>query len=87
MGYAEIACCKRCEIPVKTLDKQGFRHLCERCEMILIEDDLIWLDWQTAILHTKAIQQFDRSAELIDHTLDLINEIKRVGKSTNDPNN
>lgn len=78
MGFAEIACCKSCEIPVKTLDKEGFRHLCERCEMILIEDDLIFLDWQTAILHIKATQEFDRSLELIDHTLDLINDIKKT---------
>jgi hypothetical protein len=55
--------------------------------MILVEDDLIFLDWQTAILHTKAIQEFDRSAALIDQTLDLINDIKRIGKSTNDSNN
>lgn len=81
MSYAEIACCKKCEIPVKTIDEKGIRHLCERCEEIKLIDDLIFLDFQTAILHTRAMKELDKSMELIDQTLDLLNDVKRSLKN------
>ena len=81
MGYAEIACCNKCEIPVKTIDESGMRHLCERCQEIKLEDDLIFLDFHTAMLHVQAIKELDKSIDLIDHTLDLLNDIKRSLKN------
>jgi hypothetical protein len=81
MGYAEIACCKRCEIPVKTLDETGIRHLCERCEEIKIHDDLIYLDISTAIMNAKAIEELDKSIKLVDHALDLLIDIRKAIKN------
>lgn len=81
MSYAEIACCKMCEIPVKTIDEMGLRHLCQRCEEIKLEGDLIFLDFQTAMLHVQAIKELDKSIDLIDSTLDLLNEVRRSLKN------
>jgi hypothetical protein len=82
MGYAEIACCKNCEIPVETTSPDGFQHTCHRCNNLWLNDDLLFLDWQTANLNARVIEEFDRTKTLTDATLDLINEIKRVTKET-----
>lgn len=82
MGFAEIGCCKKCEIPVETLDESGFRHTCHRCNNIWLNDDLLYLDWQIAKLNAKVIEEFDRTKTLTDVTLDLINHIKQITKET-----
>ncbi len=86
MGFASIACCKKCEIAVETIDEKGIRHLCKRCQEIKIIDDLVFLDVQTAILNARILDEIDRSIQLVDHTLDLLNDIKKAMKN-NDSNN
>lgn len=76
MGYAEIACCAKCEVPVETNDQ--FRHTCNRCNSIWLNDDLLWLDWKTAKLNIDVLREFDLSAKLMDNALDLINAIKNT---------
>jgi hypothetical protein len=85
MGFAEIACCNKCEIAVETIDENGMRHLCKRCQEIKILDDLVFLDVQTAILNARILDEIDRSIQLVDHTLDLLNDIKKAMKN-NDTN-
>lgn len=80
MGYAEIACCKNCEIPVETLDPDQFRHTCHRCNNIWFNDDLLFLDWQTASLNAQVIEAFDKSQNVLDVAQLLINEIKESTK-------
>lgn len=82
MGFTEIGCCYKCEIPVRTVDDEGFRHVCNRCNTIQIEDDLLFIDFQVAMLNVKAIEEFDKSNKLMDATLDLINDIKKLGETT-----
>lgn len=82
MGYAHIGCCQKCEIPVIAMDENGLQHTCKRCNNIWLNDDLLFLDWQTAKLNAKVLEEFDRTNTLTDATLDLINEIKNLVKET-----
>lgn len=82
MGSFGFACCKICEIPVETTSPDGFQHACHRCNNIWFNDDLLFLDYTTAMLNVRVVEEFDRTKTLTDATLDLINEIHRVAKET-----
>lgn len=86
MGYAEIAACPQCEVPVETLDEKGLRHKCNRCGVISLDHELVWLDLKTAQLNARVVEEFDRSIAIMDVAVDLINHINQVIKeTTNEP--
>lgn len=64
------------------MDSSGLQHTCKRCNNIWLNDDLLYLDWQTAQLNAKVVEEFDRTKTLTDATLDLINEINKTVKES-----
>jgi len=81
MSNLEIACCGKCHVPVQTLDESGLQHKCANCNVIMLDDDLIFLDFEMASINARIVAELNKSIALVDHSLELLTDIRKAFKN------
>jgi hypothetical protein len=87
MGYATIGCCRKCEVPVQALNETSLSHVCNHCNNLWLDDDLLWLDFATASMNAQVMKEYKKTEDLLGATIHLLEDIRKAKEATHDSDN